>query len=155
MTHKTICCAFFYLLLLKPRCFNAEVYLPWCVNKPLLGGHRLKPAVLLFFFSCFNADLLRFPTPPFHFQVARAAVQSHFNTSSFLPYKGACALQLTPPVSPCAATLVAVDTKHQLLFPNPANKEDKDRNPTRIHPRTRGWPFVWDPAVPVRKETRR
>lgn len=45
-----------------------------------------------------------------HFQVQAAAVQSHFNTNCFLPDKCACAPRLTPPVSACGATLVAVDT---------------------------------------------
>lgn len=51
-----------------------------------------------------------------HFQVQAAAVQSHFNTNCFLPDKGACALPLTPLcfLRACA-TLVAVDTKYQLL----------------------------------------
>lgn len=53
--------------------------------------------------------------PLFHFQVPPAAVQSHFNTNCFLPDKCACALRLTPPVSACNATLVAVDTKYQPL----------------------------------------
>lgn len=51
-----------------------------------------------------------------HFQVQAAAVQSHFNTNCLLPDKGACALPLTPLcfLRACA-TLVAVDTKYQLL----------------------------------------
>lgn len=53
--------------------------------------------------------------PLIHFQVQSAAVQSHFNTNCFRTDKCACALQLTPPVSACNATLVAVDTKYQLL----------------------------------------
>lgn len=56
---------------------------------------------------------------------ARALVQSHFNTNCFQPDKYACALRLTPPVSACGATLVAVDTKYQLLSQPKTGKKTK------------------------------
>lgn len=63
--------------------------------------------------------------PVIHFQVQLAAVQSHFNTNCFRPDKCACALRLTPPVSACNATLVAVDTKYQLLSQPQTRKKTK------------------------------
>ena len=65
--------------------------------------------------------------PVIHFQVQLAAVQSHFNTNCFRPDKCACALRLTPPVSACNATLVAVDTKYQLLSQPQTRKKTKTK----------------------------